>query len=331
MQPQTLTAGKLIYYPDSEPGITRRRQGRGFSYIAVDGTRIDNVTERKRLEALAVPPAYVDVWISPKANGHLQATGRDSRDRKQYRYHPDFRAAREAHKYDHLAEFGQALPGIRRSLRRQLQGTLGTPDYAIAAIIALLDRLAIRIGSPGYAAENGTYGATTLKRRHLRLDGDRLHLRYQAKGGKTVARVIRDKTLNRTLGRLHDLPGATLINWLDDDDRPHAVTSEQVNARLADMVGQEGITAKTFRTWAGSTAALEAILSVGRPTIKAAATAASERLANTPTVARNSYIHPAVIKLCSAELQVMNDLARAAEPVTGLRKTEQVLLHLLRC
>ena len=330
MQTETVIAEKLIYYPDSEPGITRRRQGRGFSYIAVDGTRIDNGRERKRLAALAVPPAYEDVWISPKINGHLQATGRDSRDRKQYRYHPDFRAAREADKYDHLADFGQALPGIRRKLRDALHDTPGTADYAVAAVIALLDRLAIRIGNQGYAEENGTYGATTLRQKHIRFDGDTLHLRYPAKGGKKVKRAIRDKTLNRTLGRLHDLPGATLINWLDADDHPRGVTSDQVNARLAAMAGQDGITAKTFRTWAGSEAALHTILASDGCTIKAASEAAAERLANTPTIARKSYIHPAVIALCDMDGASREKLIQNAAPVGGLRKTEQVLLHLLR-
>ena len=314
----------LVYYPDNRPGITRKRAGRGFSYIAPDGTRIDDQTERKRLAALAVPPAYRKVWICPKKNGHLQATGWDERERKQYRYHPDWTAFRSETKFQGLADFGRALPRIRARYLRALNGEAGEQAFAVAAVVAMIDRLSIRIGHPEYAEENGTYGATTLKTRHMRLKDDDLRLTYQAKGAKKVTRHVKCKTLLRTLQRLHDLPGAELVKWVDDDGDARSVTSGQVNAWLAEAAG-DGMTAKTFRTWNGSVAALEAARLAETITIKTMSEAAAERLANTPTIARNSYIHPAVIDLSE------NPDALPASPseVRGLRADERRLLDLL--
>ena len=319
----------LTYYPDSRPGITRRRRGSGFSYTAPDGTSIDDKVERARINALAVPPAYEKVWISPKAQGHLQATGFDVRARKQYRYHEKFREWREARKYDDLAAFGEALPRIRRRIRADLAGEAGERDFALAAVIALLDRSAIRVGHADYASENRTYGATTLTRRHLKFDGDELKLTFRGKGNKLVRRQLKDKTLSRVLGQLHDLPGKTLFTWTDDDGAPRSVTSDAVNARLSDYAGRDGITAKTFRTWAGSEAALTAALKADSPTIKALSEAASERLHNTPTIARNSYIHPKVIALTEVDAAERQQLLDKAASISGLRRAEEVLLHLL--
>lgn len=317
--------GGLVYYPDDRPGISRRRCGRGFSYIAPDGTTIDDRTERQRLAALAVPPAYDQVWISPREDGHLQATGRDTRARKQYRYHPDWTAHRAQAKFDDLVTFGAALPRIRRRIARDLDGEAGDQDYAIAAVLALIDRLSLRVGHPDYAAENGSYGATTLTGRHLRLRDGEVRLRYVAKGGVKVARTLRDRRLNQVLGQLHDLPGATLASWIDDGGNTRAVTSNDINARLSELVESPGITAKTFRTWNGSVAAMEAAVQADSITIKAMAQAASERLANTPTIARNSYIHPRVIALAEdpAGLDV------PVPDIAGLRKAERQLMGLL--
>lgn len=314
---------QLTYYPDSRPGITRMRCGRGFSYRAPDGTRIDATAERRRIEALAVPPAYEDVWICPLDKGHLQATGRDSRNRKQYRYHPDWRSQRDAEKYDQLAAFGMCLPALRRRIRDTLRRSeAGEHDFAIAAILALLDRAALRVGHADYTRENKTFGATTLRRRHLRLDGDRLRLTFRAKGNKLVRKDLTDATLNRTLTRLGDLPGPHLVAWLDGDT-PRAVTSDEVNSWLSDCAG-EGVTAKTFRTWNGSVAALEAAMATAKPTIKALSEAAAARLHNTPTIARNAYIHPKVIALTDTPIDL-----DSAPSVRGLRSAEAQLLHLI--
>ena len=319
----------LVYYPDDRPGIARRRCGRGFSYIAPDGTRIDTATERKRIEALAVPPAYEGVWISPRADGHLQATGRDARARKQYRYHPDWRAWREVTKFEGLAEFGEALPALRRRIRADLAGDAGDRDTAVAAVLALIDRLALRVGAPQTAAENGTFGATTLRPRHVALKGGEIRLDYTAKGGKRVKKRLKDKQLMQRLGRIHDLPGATFATWLDDDGTPRSVTSDAVNARIAEFTGESRFTAKTFRTWAGSEAALKPALSPGPLTIKSMSEAAAERLHNTPTIARSSYVHPEVIALAEADEEARAALTADLPDRAGLRQAERALLRLL--
>ena len=253
----TPTPASLVYYPDTRPGIRREKRGRGFSYIAPDGTRIARGAERLRIEALAVPPAYEQVWICPKPHGHLQATGLDARTRKQYRYHPDWTEFRAQKKFDTLAKFGHALPGIRRRISRALNLDAGEQEFAVAAVIAMMDRLSIRIGNPAYADENGTYGATTLQSKHLKLHDHDLHLDYVAKGNKKVRRKVGNRKLMRTLQKLHDLPGAELVTWLDAEGNPRAVSSDQVNAWLAEATGHDGLTAKTFRTWSGSVSALE--------------------------------------------------------------------------
>ncbi|SHI73918.1 DNA topoisomerase-1 [Palleronia salina] len=319
----------LVYYPDTRPGITRRRAGRGWSYTAPDGTRIDDRAERRRLDALAVPPAYGDVWICPRADGHLQATGRDDRDRKQYRYHAAWTAFRARRKFDDLAGFGAALPAIRRRIRRDLQGAAGDRAVATAAVLAMIDRLSLRVGNRDYAEENGTYGATTLRPRHVQLGPDALKLRYPGKGGATIKRSLRDKRLAQVLHQLDDLPCATLVTWLDDAGAAHEVTSSQVNELLHDITGQDGFTAKTFRTWNGTTAAMEIALKEDRLTIKAMAEAAANRLGNTPTIARNSYIHPEVIALTDRDADDRAALADAAPDRRGLRIAERAVLHLL--
>ncbi|WP_099827868.1 DNA topoisomerase IB [Oceaniglobus indicus] len=322
----------LIYYPDTRPGIKRRKAGRGFSYTAPDGTRIEAKSERARLNALAVPPAYVDVWISPKVNGHLQATGKDDRARKQYRYHPDWTDYRARRKFADLAAFGAALPAIRRCIARDLRNTdAGSRDFAVAAVLAMLDRLSLRIGTPEYAAENGSFGATTLRRKHVELDAktDTLTFDYTAKGGKKVRRTLHDATLQRVLHRLDDLPGATLVSWIDDQGASHDVSSEAVNARLVDLAETPGLTAKTFRTWNGSVAAMEAALAEDRLTIKAMAERAAERLSNTPAIARNSYIHPDVLALTDVSAAERQGLLAAAPEIRGLRQPERALLQLI--
>ncbi|SLN58726.1 Eukaryotic DNA topoisomerase I, catalytic core [Roseivivax jejudonensis] len=324
------TTPDLLYYPDSRPGIRRRRRGRGWSYIAPDGTTIDDRAERRRLNALAVPPAYEDVWLCPEPLGHLQATGRDARRRKQYRYHPDWTAFRAKAKFDHLADFGRALPGLRRRVLDTLrEGRAGDHAFAIAAVLALLDRADLRVGNSDYTRENKTFGATTLRPRHLRLDGGTLRLDFPGKGGTQVQKRLRDRTLERTLSRLDDLPGPTLVSWIDEDGAPRAVTSDEVNAFLSGQIGADGVTAKTFRTWTGSVVALETALAQEKPTIKALAEAASTRLCNTPTIARNSYIHPDVVALTEESPSARAALARDAREVHGLRQAEAVLLHLI--
>jgi DNA topoisomerase-1 len=322
----------LRYYPDSRPGISRRRSGRGFSYLAPDGTAIADPDERARLAALAVPPAYERVWICPFPNGHLLATGYDSRERKQYRYHPDWSAYRSQGKFDRLAQFGRALPAIRRRVARDLKGEAGELDFALAAIVAMLDRLALRIGNADAAKENGSFGATTLRTRHLRMAETGARLRFIAKGGKRVDAALDDQRLNRMLQKMDDLPGGVLIRWLDDDGKPQPVASEQVNAYLAEISGEAGATAKSFRTWNGTLAAFTlALRDDPGLTIAAMSEAAAEALHNTPAISRKSYIHPDVIALAERdpETRAAALAALEPEPIAGLRRDEARLLAFL--
>lgn len=289
-----VAASDLVYVSDDQPGISRRRRGRGFTYIAPDGTTIARGAERARLEALAVPPAYEDVWMCPLHNGHLQATGRDARARKQYRYHPDWAEAQARTKFDRLVEFGELLPRIRRRVRRDLQEDVGEQVFALASAVTLIDRTAIRVGSPDYTRENGSYGAVTLKRRHITLDDGQIGLRFTAKAGKKVRRKLNDRRLARILEKISDLPGAELLTWIDDEGQTHRLSSTALNSYIAEAAGTDGVTAKTFRTWKGTLAAYE-VAEEGDATIKAMAEAAAAELNNTATIARNSYIHPAVI------------------------------------
>ena len=315
-----------MYYPDDRPGIRRKRQGRGFSYLAPDGTRIENEGERARIAALAVPPAYENVWISPLKNGHLQATGRDARARKQYLYHPDWTLHRAQKKFDQLGAFGEALPRIRARVARALRnGDAGEHGFALAAVIAMLDQLSLRVGNPEYADENGTYGATTLKGRHIKLSDGGLLLRYPGKGGRKVARKVSTKSLLQTLQRLHDLPGAALVTWIDDSGRTRTVSSGEVNTWIAEATGLEAATAKTFRTWNGSVAALAAAREADRVTVSLMAKAAAERLANTPSIARNSYIHPKVIGLAKRPEAIPAE----GPDISGLLADERRLIALI--
>ena len=315
----------LVYYPDTRPGIRRRRAGRGFCYYDPDGALIRNAADRARLASLAVPPAYEDVWICPLPHGHLQATGKDARGRKQYRYHPRWTAFRAQLKYADLADFGRALPRIRRRVARDLSGEPGERNFAVAAVIAMIDRLSVRVGHADYAEENGTYGATTLRHDHLKLTRKGISLRYPGKGGKVVHRQVRDTRLGRVLHDLDDLPGATLVSWIDGEGRAREVTAGDVNAYLAGVTGEDRFTAKTFRTWNGSVAALGTLVPGEPPKIRAMAEAAADRLGNTPTIARNSYIHPEVIRLTEMPERYPAELPDA----TGLRQDERRLLALL--
>ncbi|ABD53195.1 DNA topoisomerase IB [Jannaschia sp. CCS1] len=317
----------LIYYPDSQPGISRRRCGRGFSYRAPDGTTIADTDMRRRIDALAVPPAYNHVWISPRLNGHLQATGYDAATRKQYRYHPDWTRFRANRKFEDLPRFGHALPRLRAAIRTGLEAEPGSRDFVLAAVLGLIDRLSLRPGHPDYAEANGSFGATTLRSRHLLADEDGTRLRFLAKGGQKVSKTLRDKTLARALHKLDDLPGAPIATWLEGDE-VRTVSPDMLASFMADVTGEDGLTPKTFRTWNGSVAAMDVALSNDDLTISAMADAAAKRLNNTPTMARNSYIHPEVIALSETEPDVRKILADATTP-TRLRRSERALLNLI--
>ncbi len=317
--------GSLQYFPDSRPGIRRERRGRGFSYIAPDGSRVPAGPERDRIDALAIPPAYENVWIAPLPNARLLATGFDARGRKQYRYHPLWSEAQSETKFASLVEFGAALPAIRRRVHRDLTLDPGQERFAIAAAVKLIDRLSLRVGNTFYARENDSYGALTLKRRHVRFSDGGIRLSFKSKGGKRVRRQLADSSLMKILEKIRHLPGAELLSWIDDEGTPHCVSSTTLNEYLCDAGGSDGFSAKTFRTWAGTVAAFTVAIEQDKPTIKKMAEAAAKRLHNTPTIARKSYIHPDVIALTESH----PDLP-PPERIAGLVLAERRLLAYLK-
>lgn len=330
--PIPLPAAALVHVSDREPGILRRARGRGFSYVAADGSRLD-ADQLNRIRKLAIPPAYRQVWICPDPKGHLQFTGIDARGRKQYRYHPDWSLARSETKFGQLVAFGQALPALRRAVQRDLRQEAGDLAFTRAALVLLLDRTLIRIGDPAYTAANRSFGATTLLARHLTVGDGGIRLSFVAKGGKRVRLSLRDRRLERIFDRIGDLPGRHLFTWIDEAGEVRRLMSQDVNAWLAETTGAP-VTAKTFRTWGGTLAAFEAALACPpgeRLTLRAMTEAAAERLHNTPAIARKSYIHPAVLALaeCPGEDLQAPLTAPAPDRDSGLRGTEAALLAFL--
>lgn len=319
----------LVYVSDSEPGIARVRRGKGFSYLDPSGKTISAKSELVRIKSLAVPPAYRNVWICADENGHIQATGLDDANRKQYRYHPLWSEARSGAKFDKLSDFGIALPQVRRAVESILTGAkrddVFAKEVAIAAVVRLLDHTAMRIGGRSRTSQ----GATTLMLRNIRYDRDRLKLQYTAKGGKKVKCSVTDKRLQRILEKIHDLPGKRLFQYIGADGEVHPLDSGDVNAWLKERTGIDHISAKMFRTWHGSVAALEAVRKAKKPSIRIACEAASCVLWNTPAIARKSYVHPAVLDIATAHDAAGTFAALSVRRSKGLVAAEQRLMELI--
>ncbi|MBO9516629.1 MAG: DNA topoisomerase IB [Porphyrobacter sp.] len=287
----------LEFVDDSGPGITRKRAGKGWAYFSPGNKRITDRDEIDRLNRVALPPAYTDAWFCPKDCGHLLATGIDARGRKQYRYNPEFRTRQEAEKFDGCAEFGRLLPQVRKQVAKDLARRGLTRERAVASVVRLLDLGAIRVGNEAYAKANKSFGATTLRRRHASVSGSKLKLRFKAKSGQLREATVTDRRLASFVRKVQDLPGQNLFQYLDEEGEAHAVGSHDVNAYLADAMG-EHFTAKNFRTWHASVLAFRLLAEAERPlTLKELTTEVGEHLGNTPAMARKSYIHPAVIAL----------------------------------
>ncbi|MBY8825797.1 DNA topoisomerase IB [Sphingomonas colocasiae] len=292
---------KLCYVDDALPGITRRKIGRAWGYFDPEGKRITDRDEIDRLNAVALPPAYADAWFCPSPHGHIQATAYDDKGRKQYRYHPDFRARREHEKYDRCADFGRVLPLIRARVESDLRRTAISRERAVAAVVRLLDLGHLRVGNEAYARSNRSFGATTLRNRHASVKGATLRLSYRAKSGKDVTMRITDGSLARFVRRCQDLPGQHLFQYLDADGAAHAVTSTDVNDYLRDASGED-FTAKNFRTWGASVLAFATLhASGGRLPLKALLEPVCAALGNTPAIARKSYVHPALTELAASK------------------------------
>lgn len=291
-----MASTRIFHSDDSRPGISRRRLKRGWAWHDARGARITDREEIDRLNAVGMPPAYRDCWFCPSPNGHIQATGYDERGRKQYRYHPDFRAAREAEKYAGCAGFGRALPLLRARLEADLSTRGLRKERTIAAVVRLLDLARLRVGNEQYATTNKSFGATTLRRRHVDITGRALTLRYRAKSGKAHELTITDTRLLRFVRAVQDLPGQHLFQYLDEDGTARPIGSADVNAYIAQAMHGD-FTAKHFRTWGASTIAFAA-LAEGHVSLKEMIAQVAQALGNTPAISRKSYIHPALIALC---------------------------------
>ncbi len=286
----------LTYVDDSKPGITRRRRGRYWQYFDARGKRVTDRNEIDRLNAIGLPPAYHDAWFCPSPHGHIQATGYDGRDRKQYRYHPDFREWQEAAKYDRCAEFGKVLPKLRRRVETDLRKRKLSRDTIVAAVVRLLDSGRIRVGNEAYAQSNRSYGATTLRNRHATVAGRTVKMRFKAKSGIEREFRITDATLSRVVKQCQDLPGQHLFQYLDEAGDAQPVTSTDVNDYIREATGAD-FTAKHFRTWSASVIAFETFCAAGEEGVglQAMLEPVAEALGNTPAISRRSYVHPAIV------------------------------------
>jgi DNA topoisomerase I len=293
----------LRYVSDDQPGFSRKRKGGEFEYFDTKGKPIRDEQRLLRIKRLAIPPAWSDVWICPSPNGHVQATGRDARRRKQYRYHERWREIRDENKYDRLINFGKALPKIRRRLKKDL-ALSGLPrEKVLATIVQLLERSFIRVGNEEYARENKSFGLTTMQDRHVDVKGSKLRFRFRGKSGRQHEVDVTDRRIARIVSRLQDLPGQSLFQYLDDEENVCDITSQDVNEYLREITGED-FTAKDFRTWAGTVLAAIALSAAGefetkkqaKANIKHAISAVAEVLGNTPAICRKCYVHPIILE-----------------------------------
>jgi DNA topoisomerase I len=331
----------LRYVSDARPGIRRRRSGKGFTYTRADGSRLTEPAVLRRIKSLAVPPAWTDVWICPFADGHVQATGRDAKGRKQYRYHARFREIRDSTKYERVVAFAHALPGIRATVGKHM-ALPGLPrEKVLASIVHLLETTLIRIGNDDYARQNNSYGLTTLKNRHVAVAGSEVRFRFTGKSGKQWSLRVKDRRIARIIRACQELPGQELLQYVDADGTPQDVTSNDVNAYLKEISGQD-ITAKDFRTWAGTVLAAMALNEIrsfdsaaeAKRNLRGVIESVAARLGNTPTICRKCYVHPEVLtSYLDGNLMLKIKSAvetRLRDDLSGLKPEEAAVLALLR-
>jgi DNA topoisomerase I len=331
----------LRYVSDDEPGIRRRRSGTGFYYLRPDGSRLSDQRSLARVRSLVIPPAWTDVWICPFADGHIQAIGRDARRRKQYRYHPRFRELRESTKYEHVVAFAEVLPAIRARVLEDM-GRRGLPrEKVLATVVHLLETTLIRVGNDDYARQNKSYGLTTLKSRHVEIAGSEIRFQFAGKGGKQWSLKVKNRRVAKVIKACQELPGQRLLQYLDENGERRDVTSGDVNAYLKDITGLD-ITAKDFRTWAGTVLAALALHEVrtfasaaeAKRNLRAAISRTAARLGNTATICRKCYVHPDVLDLyLDGELALDIKSASkkdASNGSIGLLPEEAAVLALLR-
>jgi DNA topoisomerase-1 len=333
-------ASDLRYTTDSARGIRRQRCGRGFSYFAANGQRVRSAKKLERIRKLAIPPAWTDVWICPRKDGHIQATGRDAKGRKQYRYHPDYRAERDETKFHRMLEFSTLLPKLRHQVEQDLS-LPGLPrEKVLATVVRLLEKTLIRVGNEVYARKNRSYGLTTLRDRHVEVTGDEIRFRFRGKSGIVHSVAVNDHRLARIIQQCQSLPGQDLFQFLDDNGKRQDISSSDVNEYLHRITGRE-VSAKDFRTWAGTMRAATAFRDVG-PTdsekdanknVVQVIDQVAENLGNTRDVCRKYYVHPSVI-----ERYLQGEVIPATPPLTKpksrrpsamLRRDEYAVLKFL--
>jgi DNA topoisomerase I len=338
---ESAQAAGLRYVSDTQPGIRRQRAGRGFCYRGIDGRPIRDPTVLRRMKALAIPPAWTDIWICPRPDGHMQATGRDARGRKQYRYHPRWRAVRDATKYDRMIAFGEALPQLRARLEQDM-ACPGLPrEKVLATVVRLLETTLIRVGNLEYARANSSFGLTTLRNRHVKIAGATLQFRFRGKSGIDHTVRLHDRRLATIVKRCQDLPGHELFQYIDTAGERQTVDSADVNDYLRQLTGQD-FTAKDVRTWAGTVLAACALRECGlytcqteaKQNIVQAIDAVARRLGNTRAVCRACYVHPTVLdayldrSLCA--LPLPGDTSNSGTAAPGLHPEEAMVLTLLK-
>ena len=314
----------LCYVDDSSPGITRKRKGRYWQYFDPKGKRITDRDEIDRLNAIGMPPAYEKVWLCPDPNGHIQGIGYDDRGRRQYRYHPEFRAEQEELKYDRLADFGRALPKLRKRVEQDIKGNPTSGEAVIAAVVRLIDATHMRVGNEEYAKANKSFGATTLRNRHATVAGHRLRISYPGKHGIKRTVTVTDRRLARIAKKTQDLPGQHLFAIEGENGETRPVSSSDVNAYIQEAMG-DAFTAKDFRTWGASVIAFKEMRRRAarsrRVSLKSVIAPVAEALGNTPAISRKSYVHPALIEATRDAAGLAEDpLPRRTRYLTGAER-----------
>jgi DNA topoisomerase-1 len=340
VDPSNVAESGLRYVSDGERGIRRECSGDGFGYFEPHGDRVTDEATLQRIGKLAIPPAWTDVWICARPDGHLQATGRDARGRKQYRYHPRFRELSEANKYEHMLEFARTLPALRATVAGHM-ALRGLPrEKVLATVVHLLETTLIRVGNDDYAKQNKSYGLTTLRNPHVKVEGSQLRFQFKGKSGKTWRLQVRDRRVAKIVKACQELPGQGLFQYLDEDGEQRSVSSSDVNAYLREISGRD-ITAKDFRTWAGTVLAALALQEFGsfdtqaaaKQNVRSAIENVAARLGNTPTICRKCYVHPEILSSYAEGAMLLEIKERVEqelrEDLASLRPEEAAVLSLL--
>ena len=336
-------AAGLRYVTDDVPGIRRRRRGRGFAYTRPDGAPVRDPAELERIRKLVIPPRWTDVWICTSSSGHLQVTARDARGRKQYRYHTRYRAVRDETKFSRLVDFSEVLPRIRQRVEKDISAPSLSREKVLATVVWLLEKTLIRVGSDEYARDNGSFGLTTLRRRHVAVSGATLRFEFRGKSGVPHAVAFTDRRIARIIQRCQELPGQELFQYLDDEGRRQSVDAGDINQYLREIAGRQ-VTAKDFRTWAGTMLAAAALRDIGPGTTEKESNAnivramdqVAKRLGNTRAVCRKYYVHPTVIEayldgfVLSPPVANEHSLRRDSARPAGLRRDEIAVMDLLQ-